>query len=226
MSSPRHALRAIAVGDGGGVLAVPLALHVSARIQERDAEDFVYDATQLANALRDLIEAVNPDGVPVTDPDVLLAECFDVTQLLGSEQLKTALEATRRLRASQGDRVVLAAVLPGPRMIADRLGADTASAGEAVLALGKQFLGAGADLILVADEEELAGTTLSTLANVARFHQAVALCHPRARYGLAATTVATLESPTAGKGVTVTERTLERQIDLAVLCDWVDAVRG
>ena len=48
---------------------------MSARIAERDAGDFVCDATQLANALRDLIEAVGPDGVPVTDAAVLLAGC-------------------------------------------------------------------------------------------------------------------------------------------------------
>ncbi len=51
-------VRALASGQRGYTLAVPLALHVSARIAERDPEDFLRDPTQLANALRDLIEAV------------------------------------------------------------------------------------------------------------------------------------------------------------------------
>lgn len=207
-------------------MAIPLALHTSARIQERDAEGFVYDATQLANALRDLIDAISPDGVPVTAPQVLLADCVDISQLLGSSQLDTALEATRRLRSSQGDRVIVAAVLPGPSLIADRLGVDAAGASDAVLTLGREFLGAGVDVLIISDENELAGTTLSTLGNVARFHQAVALCHPTARYGLSAATVADLYSPVAGVGVTVTDRMLERDTDLGVLGDWVNTVRG
>jgi len=99
VSTPRAVARSLAAGQPGGTLAVPLALHVSARIAERDAEDFVYDATQLANALRDLIEAVGPDGVPVTDPAVLLVGCASAESTVASDQLKVALEATRRLRA-------------------------------------------------------------------------------------------------------------------------------
>lgn len=226
MSTPRLALRAIAAGQGGESIAVPFALHASARIQERDAEDFVYDATQLANALRDLIDAVDPDGVPVSDPRVLLADCSTITQLLESPQLASALEATRRLRSSQGDRVVLAAVLPGPALIAESVATDAAGAADAVVALGKDFLSAGADLVIVVDDADLPGTTLSTLGNIARFHQALALSHPQARYGLAATSTAPIDEPFAGTGVVVTEHTLARDTDLGVLRDWVATVRG
>ncbi|MGD0928405.1 MAG: hypothetical protein ABR926_24795 [Streptosporangiaceae bacterium] len=231
MSTPRAVARSLAAGQPGGTLAVPLALHVSARIAERDAEDFVYDPTQLANALRDLIEAVGPDGVPVTDPAVLLAGCTTAESILASEQLKVALEATRRLRASYGDAIALAAVLPGPATIAGQAlpaGAAWASAVAAgvVVDLGREFLAAGADLLIVADHEELPGTSLATLANVARFHQALALSHTVARYGLPAAAPQDLSSPAQVRGVAVTPESLTRLTDLAVLRDWVAAVRG
>ena len=147
MSTPRAVARSLAAGQPGGTLAVPLALHVSARIAERDAEDFVYDPTQLANALRDLIEAVGPDGVPVTDPAVLLTGCTSAESVLASSQLKVALEATRLLRASYGDAIALAAVLPGPAALAGQAvpagaaGAGAVAAG-VVVGLGREFLAA------------------------------------------------------------------------------------
>ncbi|WP_248960968.1 hypothetical protein [Sphaerisporangium perillae] len=208
------------------MLAIPLALQVAARIQERDAEDFVYDPTHLANALRDLTEAVDPDGVPVTAPEVLLVGCPDTARLLSSEQLDVALEATRRLRASAGDRIALVAELPGPAAIMDCCAAGPDAAADAVLALGRRFLAAGADVILIGDHAEPSGAGLSTLANVARFHQALALCHPVTRYGLAAATVVSLDTPGAGRGVTVTDRQLSRHTDIEVLRDWINAVRG
>ena len=231
MSTPRAVARSLAAGRPGGTLAVPLALHVSARIAERDAEDFVYDATQLANALRDLIEAVGPDGVPVTAPAVLLVGCASAESILASDQLKVALEVTRRLRAAYRDAIALAAVLPGPATIAGLVGpADPAGAragaADVVVELGREFLAAGADVLIVADHEELPGTSLATLANVARFHQALALSHPAARYGLPSAVSQELHAPGHVPGVTVTPESLTRDTDLAVLRDWVDAVRG
>lgn len=224
--APRAVIRGLAAGRESGTLAVPLALHVSARIQERDAEDFVYDATQLANALRDLIEAVDPDGVPVSDVEVLLANCTTAEQMLGSEQLKAALEATRRLRSSYGDAIALVAVVPGPATITSRLGADGPAAADAIVTLGKEFLAAGTDVIIVHDVTEAPGVSLSTLANVARFHQGVALTHAVQRYGLAAATPVELEAPTTVPGVAVTPVSLARDTDIAVLSDWVSTVRG
>ena len=222
----RHIVRALLSGQRGGVLAVPLALQVAARIQERDAEDFVHDATQLANALRDLVDAVDPDGVPVTAPEVLLDGCGSTSALAASDQLSVAVEATRRLRTSLGDRIALVATLPGPATVAERCAAMPAAAADAVLALGKQFLAAGADVLLVVDEAGPAGATLSTLANIARFHQALALSHPGDRYGLAAATVVPLGSPAAGAGVTVTNEELDRRTDIGLLGDWVATVRS
>lgn len=228
MSTPRAVARSLAAGQPGGTLAIPLALHVSARIAERDAEDFVYDATQLANALRDLIEAVGPDGVAVTDPAVLLAGCGTAESLLASDQLKVALEATRRLRASYGDAIALAAALPGPAAVAELAGppGTAVAAADLVVALGREFLAAGVDVLIVEDHEELPGASLATLANIARFHQVLALSHPVQRYGLPAPAPLGLHSPACAAGVAVTAESLPRDTDIAVLRDWLAGVRG
>jgi hypothetical protein len=197
-------------GDGRGI-AVPLAHRLAARIQERTWEEFTCDPTQLANGLRDLADAVLPDGLAVCLPDVLLEGGADA---LGSVQGAAAVEATRRLRASMGDRVALLACLPGPGEV--RGGAD------GVLAAAKEFLAAGADGIVVLGTP--AGS-LSTLANVARFHQAVALGDDGA-HGLPVVQRRPLDEPTPGDGVVLTDVHLPRETDVSDLEDWVDGVRG
>jgi hypothetical protein len=231
MVTRRAAARAVAAGQVTGTAAVPLALHVAARIAERNAEEFAYDPTQLANALRDLIGAIDPDGVPVCDPDVLLRDCRTVADIVASPQLKAAVEAAGRLRASFRDDLAVVAVLPGPATVVRHTGAGEAAASDAVLALGKDFLGAGADLLIVHDPvvqdgAEVPVATLTTLANIARFHQAVALTHAQERYGLTATVPVDLHAPVAVHGVAVTPGPLVRDTDIAVLRDWVAAVRG
>jgi hypothetical protein len=227
--TPRVAARAIAAGRRA-TLAVPLALHVSARIAERDAAEFVYDPTQLANALRDLIDAIDPDGVPVCDSDVLLADCACAAELVTSTQLRASVEATRRLRASYGDRIALVAALPGPAAIASQTGTAYDAAADALLALGKELLGAGADVLVVHDgahdETRAPGAPLTTLANVARFRQAAALSHATQRYGLPATVPLDLRAPAHVPGVAVTPAVLPRDTDIALLSDWVAVVRG
>jgi hypothetical protein len=197
-------------GDGRGV-AVPLAHRLAARIQERDWADFTCDPTQLANGLRDLADAVAPDGLAVCLPDVLLAGGADV---LAGEQGVAAVEATRRLRASMADRVALIACLPGPAHV------DGGAAG--VLAAAKEFLSAGADGIVVLGTP--AGS-LSTLANVARFHQAVAYGDD-VRHGLPVVERRPLRQPAPGAGLVVTDVHLPRETDVSDLADWVVAVRG
>lgn len=223
LSSPRAAARAIAAGQATGTVALPLALHVAARIAERDPEDFLYDPTQLANALRDLIEAIDPDAVPVSDPHALLVGCRAAADLATSEHLKASVEAARRLRASFGDQIALAAILPGPAALAEVTGT---APGDVPLALGKEFLAAGADVLIVQDATETPGVTLTTLANVARFHQALAMSHAVPRYGLPATVPVELSTPVGARGVVVTPATLPRDTDIALLSDWVAAVRG
>ena len=225
MTTPGAVARGLASGLAG-TLAVPLALHVSARIAERDAEDFLYDPTQLANALRDLIEAVGPDGVPVSHPSVLMMGCRSASDVLGSQQLGVALEASRRLRTSYADAIALVAVLPGPSALSARLGAEAAAVNLTLVGLGQEFLAAGADVIVVDDDAEMPGVSLTTLSNVARFHQAIALSHGASRYGLAAATAVDFESPRPATGVVVTRAWLPRDTDIARLSDWITAVRG
>jgi hypothetical protein len=210
--APRQRMRALAQrrGDGRGI-AVPLAHRLAARIQERDWEDFTCDPTQLANGLRDLADAVAPDGLAVTLPDVLLE---GGAALLASEQGRAALEATRRLRTSMGDRLALLACLPGP-------GAVEGGA-QGVLAAAQEFLAAGADGVVVLGA---AGGSLSTLANVARFHQAVALGDDAA-HGLPVVDRRSLAEPAPGVGVVLTDVHLARETDVSELEDWVAAVRG
>ena len=208
----RSRVRALAQrrGDGRGI-AVPLAHRLAARIQERDWEDFTCDPTQLANGLRDLADAVAPDGLAVCLPDVLLEGGAD---LLAAGQGMAAVEATRRLRASMGDRVALVACLPGP--------AAVEGGPDGVLAAAKEFLAAGADAIVVLGP---AAGSLSTLANVARFHQAVAVGDDPA-HGLPLVERRTLDEPSPAVGLVVTDVHLARETDVGELEDWVLAVRG
>lgn len=213
MAPPRQRLQALAQGrPDDQAIAVPLAMQVAARIQERDWEAFTCDPTQLANGLRDLVDACAPDGIPVTMPEVLL----DAADPVGGIEAQTALEATRRLRSSMGERVALVACLPGP--------AALPNGGDDVLELGKAFLGAGADAIVVLEHH--GGTSaLSTLANVARFYQAAALgcCD---RHGLPVVERVALAEPRPATGMVMTTDTLPRDTDVSVLEDWVEAVRG
>lgn len=212
-AAPRQRVQALAQGrpDAHGI-AVPLAMQVAARIQERDWEAFTCDPTQLANGLRDLVDACAPDGIPVTMPDVLL----EAADPVGGLEPRTALEATRRLRSSMGDRVALVACLPGPAALPND--------GDDLLELGKAFLGAGANAIVVLEHH---GDTsaLSTLANIARFHQAVALgcCD---RQGLPVVERVPLAEPRPATGLVLTTDTLPRDTDVSVLGDWVEAVRS
>jgi hypothetical protein len=126
------------------------------------------------------------------------------------------VEAARRLRASFGNRIALAAVLPGPGLISAHGLSAGAGAADVVLALGKEFLAAGADVLLVQDETEAPGMSLATLANVARFHQAAALSHAVARYGLPPTVPVALHAPVSVRGVAVTPGPLPRDTDISV----------
>jgi hypothetical protein len=211
---PRRRLQALArPGAVEVTVAVPLALPLAARIQERDWEAFTTDATQLANGLRDLVDACAPDGVPIITPEVLTSHGPpDPT----SAEVAAALEATRRLRATMGDRLALVAVLPGPGAFA---GADV------FLELGKAFLGAGADALVLL-EHHAEPAALSTLANVARFHQAVAFGCCAEQGGLPTVERVGLAEPRRGAGLVLTDEVLPRNTDVTVLQDWVVTVRG
>ncbi len=215
------------LGGAGHVIAVPLALPVAGRIQERDPEEFVLDPTQLANALRDLVEALQPDGVPVTSPEVLLRDCTSASSVVSGYPVAVAIEATKRLRQSMGDLVALVAHIPGPSDLAEHCGADPQDAVDCVTVLGKSFVDAGADVVLVEDvEHEMSGVSLSTLRNIAQFHQAMVFSRAQGRYGLPYAAAVPLANPLPGKGFTVTEGELPRSSDIGVLRGWVLTVQG
>ena len=222
----RQLLRSLVTGSDTAVIAVPLALQVAGRIQERDSEGFVRDPTQLANAIRDLVEAVEPDGVPVTSPDVLFSGCTGMGSMVTSEHLSAASEATRRLRSSLGDSIVLVAHLPGPLNLVSHFHTSELEAVEAVTAMGKSLVSAGVDAILISEDAEASGISLSTLANIARFHQALVLGLNKQCYGLPAPTVVPFVNPTIGRGLTVTDGQLPRSTDIGELRDWVFATQG
>jgi hypothetical protein len=209
---------------GEGTLAVPLALAPAARIAERDWQGFLHDPTQLANGIRDLVDAVNPDGVPVTSDDQLVEEAVTAAGSLGSH-LQAGQEATRRLRQSLGDRVALVGVIPGPARVAAAIRQDPMAAAELVQTLGKELLGAGADVLLIRDDGK-SDVRLTTLANIAQFHQALALAAGQPTGGLVEVTQLPLQSPAPTTGVVVTDQQLPREVDFTLLEDWIDGVHG
>ncbi|MBY3553445.1 hypothetical protein [Modestobacter lapidis] len=219
----RAVVRSLLEG-GEGTVAVPLALAPAARIAERDWKGFLTDPTQLANGLRDLVNAVNPDGVPLTSDDELLREATAGAWSQGAH-LQAAQEAARRLRQTLGDRMALVAVLPGPARVAAATDNDLPAAVGLVQALGESLLAAGADVLLVRDEGE-SDAGLSTLANIARFHRALALAVGQPTGGLPEVTRLPLQAPTPAEGVVVTDEQLPRDVDFTLLEDWLDGVHG
>lgn len=194
-------------GGGRHTLAVPLALRLAAKIAERPWEAFLSDPTQLANGLGDLLEAVRPDGVPVTLPAVL-AEDPD------GARFEAALEATRRLRVTVGDDAVLVAVLgPGPGLV------DTVRA----------FLDAGIDGVVL--DGAVAADQARTIGNVTRFHRAMAhVLGPQndqqGGSGLPGAEAVPLDAPAAKTGLVLTDGEVPEGTTVPAVQDWVAAVRG
>jgi hypothetical protein len=192
--TPRAKAQAIATGRGGRhTLAVPLAPRLAARIAERPWEAFLTDPTQLANGLGDLLDAVRPDGVAVTLPE-MAAE---------PGHRDAALEATRRLRGSHGDAAVLVAVLDGSDVLDD----------------AKAYLDAGIDGVVL--EGDVDAGTARTIANVCRFHRAMA--HGP---GLTPPTLIGLDAPARSTGLVLTDRECPADVDVTTVAGWVEAVRG
>lgn len=218
----RAKVRELLQGRGSAGIAVPLALPTAARIQERDWEDFLEDPTQLANGLRDLFQAVGPDGLAVTDVETLVEQSS--ADLGGGAHAKAAVEAVRRLRATLGDQVALVVPLPGPERLAAG-GGDLSGAAEQVQAYGKELLAAGADVILVVDEGA-PHPSLSTLGNIARFHQGVVAVVGGPAGVLVAAEEQHLHQPHAGQGLVITTGEVPRETDITVLEDWVETVQG
>jgi hypothetical protein len=215
-------------GGGQHVLAVPLALRLAARIQERPLDGYFTDPTQLANGLRDFLQAVAADGVVITDPDALGEDVAtaDPAALAAAPRVSAALEAARRLRGTVGDSAVLVACLPGPAAVAG-LRADRGDAAEVVRVLAKEFLGAGADVILLAEEDGAAAdeTTLRTIANMARFHRALSYLTGASATCMAAPAVVPLDCPAPAAGLVITDRDLPPGTSITAVQAWITAIR-
>lgn len=219
----REAIRALGQGGGGVAVATPFALPSAARIQERDWEDFLEDPTQLANGLRDLHQAIAPGGLVVSDVDTLVEQADG--GIVAGAHARAVVEAVGRLRASLGESVALVAAVPGAAQLVD---AGVADGVAAVQELGKELFGAGVDVVLVVDEGA-PDAGLSTLANIARFHQGIvaATGDPAAVTApLVPVSEIPLDEPAEGEGLVVTPGTVPRDTDITVLEDWVEEVAG
>ena len=227
---PRARARAMAARGGGQhALAVPLALRLAARIQERPLDGYFTEPTQLANGLRDFLQAVAPDGLVLTDPDVLAGDVTAAHReaLPAAPRVSAALEAARRLRGTVGDSAVLVACLPGPAAVAG-LRAGRSDAAEVVQALAKEFLGAGADVILLAEKDGAAAdeVTLRTIANMARFHRALTYLSGATAACMPAPAVVPLDRPAPAHGLVVTDRDLPPDTSITAVQTWLAGVRG
>lgn len=205
MTLPARArAQAIALRRGGQhTLAVPLAPRLAAKIAERPWGAFLTDPTQLTNGLNDFIEAVRPDGVAVTLPSILADDP-------GGVRRDVALEATRRLRSTVHDNAVLLAVLPG-----DDPG---------LVDLAKLFLEAGVDGIVLAGDTP--ADPARTVANVARFHRAMAHVLGAGMSGLPGAEVVSLDAPAAKTGLVLTDGEVPDTTTIPAVQDWIVAVRG
>jgi len=139
-------------------LLCPLVVAQAAAIDALPIPQFLTDPTKLCNGLRTLSEALAMDVIVTADgrPELIT----------DGVQAAAAVEATRRLAATAD--AALAAALPGPGRGGDPL------------PLARAFLQAGTNLLLLVEERPLpAGSgaawqvAANTVANVARFHQAL-----------------------------------------------------
>ncbi|TCK26249.1 hypothetical protein [Pseudonocardia endophytica] len=200
----RQRAQAIAGRRGGGhTLAVPLAPRLAAKIAERPWDAFLTDPTQLANGLGDLIDAVRPDGVPVTLPTVLAEDDAGIRR-------ETALEATRRLRTTVRDESVLIAVLDG----------TTSTVLDDVTA----FLDAGVDGVVL--EGDTPADVARTIGNVTRFHRAMAHAMGAGASGLPGAELVPLDVPAPKTGLVLTDGEVPADSSIPTVQDWVAAVRG
>lgn len=212
------ALSALATPGGSGV-AAPLALRSAARIQERDWDQFLHTPTQLANGCRDLVDAIAPHAIVVTSAAVLAEEAAG-TPLASTPHLAAALDAATRLAASLGARAAVGVTLPGVSRLTGR---PATAAAEEITEAGRSAFAAGAGLLLIDDPAPPDGVVLSTLLNVARFHQAFVVAVGAGWGGLAGSTVVPLETPQPASGVVVTDGEIdpEHAGNISALSDWV-----
>lgn len=221
MTHPR--LAGLATPGSPGV-ASPLALPLAARIQERPWETFLVDPTSLANGCRDLVDAVSPDVIVATSVSVLTTGIAD--RLLDDvAHWSAALEAVGRLAASLTTRAAVGVHLPAPSALI-AAGRDRERALGEITEAGRAALDAGAHLIVVEQTDVEPEGELTTLSNVASFHQAFVVSSGGGFAGLPGSRRVPLGAPEPGSGVMLTDHELERHTDVSVLSDWVYEVAG
>ena len=235
VTAARKRAQAIAQGRGRGArVVIPLAFEVAARIAARPSSEFRSDPTQLTNALVELQQVINADGVVVALAQGMeqasAAACvLDVDAMSTRGPLGASLEACRRLRATFADNAALLAGVTGPATLALEFATSLDTSAAAFTAVVKQFCAAGADVVLVFDEvgsdHEAWQDSLRTAANIARFHQVSLLLWTGA--ALPAPHKLALDAVDAsGLGIVTTAAFVAADADLEVLRRWVATVRG
>jgi hypothetical protein len=234
----RKRAQAIAQGRGrNDRVVIPLAFEVAARISARPLAEFRHDATQLANGLAELQSAINADGMVCAlaggmEFEAAAGAGLDGERIATQGAVAASLEACRRLRASQGDNAALLAGLTGPATLARQFAVDITAATTSFAALVKAFCDAGADVILLMEDEGAAcdgedwQDGVKTAANIARFHQASLLVWQGAG-GLAAPHGIALDAPQiSGLGIVTTSALVPADADIEQLRLWVAGVRS
>jgi hypothetical protein len=217
MSHP--SLAALATPGGAGV-AAPLALRPAARIQERDWEEFLRNPTQLANACRDLVDAIAPNVVIVTSPAVLTEEAVG-GPVSTAPHYAAALEAVGRLTESLAHRAAVGVCIPGPSVLVAAGGRTPEQAVAEVTEAGRAALHVGAQVVLIDEPDPVDGASLATLDNIARFHQAYVVVVGEAWGGALGSSIVPLGDRTKGSGLIVTPGELGGVVDISELADWV-----
>jgi hypothetical protein len=236
MKPARKRVQAIALGRGrDSRVVIPLAFEVAARISARPLNEFRNDPTQLANGLGELHNTLGSDGIVcglMSDEHISATNnAFEAAALLAQPALAASLEATRRLRATYGDNIALLAVVFGPATLAHQFEVAIDIAVTAFLNVQKEYLNAGADLVLVMEGEgadissEAWSDCMTTAANVARFHQACLLGWDIA--GLSPPHRVPVSNPEAtGLGIVTSAEFIAADADIVELKNWVRSVRG
>lgn len=238
MKPARKRAQAIAQGRGRSErLVIPLAFEVAARISARPLAEFRNDATQLANGLGELQQALQADGVVCAlasrmEWESAASAGLDADHIVAHGAVAASLEACRRLREVHGDNLAVLAGLTGPASLAAQFAVDVGVACGAFGALVKAFCAAGADVILLLEDADpdCSGDAwqdgVKTAANIARFHQASLLAWNGAG-GLAAPHTVALTAPAAsGLGIITTAELVPADADIALLRHWVNTVKG
>lgn len=236
MRGPRKRAQAIAQGRGRGHrVVIPLAFEVAARISARPLDAFRNDPTHLANALSELNQAIGADGIVCAAAAEMELRSAAGRGLNGAYiaahgPVAASLEACRRLRQSAGDEVALLAGLTGPATLARQFSCDLAAAAEAFSALVKQFCEAGADVVLVFDDEDADRqgswpAAMKTADNIARFHQTALLLWRGDGFPTPHTSALDAPAPD-GVGFITTAAAVPADADIAILKRWVAVVTG